>query len=234
MENLFLKYMRERTGRKKSPVKEKVTPGPVITISREYGCPGRRIAQLLANTLSEKNRRLGVEKEWRWISKEIIEESARALKLTPSLIQDLSDYKHNSFFENLALFFSDDYYPGDAKIKNTIAKFIHDEAVQGQVIILGRAGEAITKNIADSFHVKLEAPLEWRIEIVAAEEGLSISEAKRQCQEQDRRRAMFRNYFEKDKPDIDFFDLSFNCKEMSDEEIVEILVIISETRGFVY
>ncbi len=234
MENLFLKYMRERTGKKKSPVKEKKSPGPVITISREYGCPGRRIAQLLANTLTEKNRRLGVDTEWRWISKEIIEESARELKLSPALIQDLSDYKHNSFFENLALFFSDDYYPGDAKIKNTIAKFIHDEAEQGQVIILGRAGEAITKNMSESFHVKLQAPLEWRTEIVAVEEGLSISEAKKQCQEQDRRRAMFRNYFEKDKPDIDFFDIIFNCKEMTDEEIVEIIVIISETRGFVY
>lgn len=234
MENLFIKYMRERTGKKKSPAKDNVIPGPVITISREYGCPGRRIAQLLAETLTEKNRRLGIEKEWSWISKEIIEKSAKELKLTPSLIQDLSDYKRNSFFENLALFFSEDYYPGDAKIKNTIAKFIHDEAEQGHVIILGRAGEAITKNIADSFHVKLQAPLAWRSEIVAAEEGVSISEAKKICIEQDKRRALFRHYFEKDRPDIDFFDMMFNCKEMSDDEIVEMLLIIAETRGFVY
>jgi cytidylate kinase len=233
MENLFLKYMKERTGKRKAPEALNVSPGPVITISREYGCPALRIAQKLAVTLTAKNQSFGLDNEWRVISKEIIEESARELKLTPSLTKDLSDYKHNSFFENLALFFSDDYYPGDAKIKNTIAKFIHATAVEGNVIIVGRAGEAITKNIVKSFHAKLEAPIDWRAQVVSDNEGGSISDAKKKCQEQDRRRAQFRHYFEKNKPDIEFFDITFNCRELSDEEVVELLVIVAETRGFV-
>lgn len=233
MENLFLKYMRERTGKRKSPGSVYASAGPVITISREYGCPGKQIAKKLSEILSERNRRLGRESDWRWISKEIIEESARELKLTPSLIQDLSDYKRHSFFENLALFFSEDYYPGDAKIKNTIAKFIHSAAVEGNVVIVGRAGEAITKNIKNSIHVKLQAPIEWRAEVVSHLENISISDAKKQCVDQDRRRAQFRNYFERERPDIDFFDMMFNCKVLTDDEIVEMLMIISETRGFV-
>src|SRR5690554_1359688 len=113
MDNLFLKYMRERSGKRKSTGPNFHAPGPVITISRDYGCPGRRIARKLAETLSEKNRRMGRETEWKWISKEIIEESARKLKLSPTLIQDLSDYRTRGFSENLTLFFSDEFYPGE-------------------------------------------------------------------------------------------------------------------------
>lgn len=233
MDNLFLKYMRERTGKRKSSGPDFYAPGPVITISRDYGCPGRRIARLLSETLTEKNARLGGNIEWKWISKEIIEESARELKLSPTLIQDLSDYRTRGFFENLALFFSDEFYPGDVKIKNTIAKFIYNAASEGNVVIVGRAGESITKNFEKSLHIKLQAPLEWRAKQVADSYGMSIIDAKKEVIDMDKRRTQFRNYFEKDLPDIEFFDIFFNVATMTDEEIIEMIIIIAETRGFV-
>ncbi len=225
--------MNVREGKKESPQKKVINPGPVITISREYGCHGKRIAEKLAELLSKKSNVSGENKNWRWISKEILEESAKELKLSPSLVKELSDYKHSHFFKDLALFFSEDFYPGDATIRNTIAKYIYDEAEQGFVVVVGRAGEAITKNIDRSFHVKLEAPLEWRAEVVAKEEGLSLADAKKECMVQDKRRAQFRDYFEKGKKDIDFFDAILNCKALTDDEILELLVIVCEIRGFV-
>jgi len=233
MDNLFFKYMKERTGKRKVSDSSSLSLGPVITISREYGCPAVRLAEKLAETLTQKNSQAGITQEWRVVSKEIIEESARELKLQPSLVQDLTDYKHNSFFENMALFFSDNYYPGNAKIKNTIAKFIYETACEGNVIIVGRAGEAITQSIKRSFHVKIVAPLDWRAQIVSKEENLSISDAKKRCIEQDMRREQFRRYFEKDMTALELFNMVFNAGKMTDEEIIELLVIISEIRGFV-
>jgi len=232
MDNLFLKYMQERSGSRKGPEKPKTLPGPVITISREYGCHGQHIGALLAVKLSKKAQKLGLKKQWRMISKEILERSANELKLTQTMLQDLSDYKQKSFFENLALFFSNEYYPSDTKIKNTIAKFIHDEAEVGNVVIVGRAGEAMTKDIKQSFHVKLEAPMDWRAELVSQEEGISVSEARKLCVEQDKRRAQYRDFFEKGRPDIDFFDLRINAKSMKDEEIIDLLLSVAEARGF--
>ena len=232
MDNVFLKYMRERVGKSTEP-QPLQSEGPVITISREYGCPAKRIGRYLSEVLSDKLKREEKPGEWKWLSKEIIEESARELKLAPGLVKDLSEYKNRSFFENLALFFSDTYYPSDAKINNTIANFIHTAATEGNVVIVGRAAEAITKNFKKSFHVKLIAPLEWRAEVISNTLGKTISEAKRECQEMDRRRSMFRAYFEKGVPDVQFYDAFFNCKEMTDDEIVELMVIIAETRGFI-
>ncbi len=232
MENVFLKYMRQRLGKGEENVSE-IHEGPVITISREYGCHGKQIAKHLTELLNKKLKHEGKEVQWRWLSKEIIEESARELKLTPTLIQNLSDYKNRSFFESLALFFSDAYYPSDAKINNTIANFIHTAAAQGNVVIVGRAAEAITKNFTKSFHAKLIAPLDWRAEVISTTEGKPLSEAKKECIEMDRRRFMFRSYFEKGAPDVDFYDASFNCKEMTDDEIVEVIIIMAEARGFI-
>lgn len=231
MENVFLKYMRERVGKKENVLCSQLE-GPVITISREYGCPGKRLGKYLSEVLTDKLKREGSHKEWKWLSKEIIDESARELKLSPALIKDLAEYKNRNFFDNLALFFSDTYYPGDSKINNTIANFIHTAASQGNVVIVGRAAEAITKNFKKSFHIKLMAPLEWRAEIISNTYGMTISEAKRECTEMDRRRAVFRQYFEKGVPDVQFYDACFNCKEMTDDEIIELIVIIAETRGF--
>ncbi len=232
MENLFLKYMQERSGQRKGPEKRKSLAGPVITISREYGCHGRLIASLLAEKLSRKEQRIGLDRTWRMISKEILDRSAHELKLTPEMAKSISDYKQKSFFENLALFFSQEYYPSDVKINNTIAKFIHDEAEQGCVVIVGRAAEAITKDIKKSFHVKMQAPLEWRAEVISKEENLNMSDARKKCIEQDKRRAKFRDYFERGRPDIDFFDMCINTKSMNDEEIVDLLVSVAESRGF--
>nr|WP_319399729.1 cytidylate kinase-like family protein [uncultured Carboxylicivirga sp.] len=232
MDNLFLQYMKERSGQPKNSGSRKKNGGPVVTISREYGCHGQRIGQLLAERINVELRKEGIRKEWRMISKEILERSASELKLTSALLEDLSDYRQKSFFENLALFFSSSYYPGDVKIKNTIAKFLHDEAEVGNVVIIGRAGEAITKNIKKALHVKMEAPLDWRAEIVSKDENISISDAKKRCIEQDKRRASFRDYFEKDRPDVDFFDIRINAMSMTDEEIVNLLFCFARSRNF--
>jgi len=233
MENLFLKYMRERNDKRTSSAPDIVAPGPVITISRDYGCPGRRIARLLSETLTKKNLNLGSSVKWKWISKEIIEKSAQELRLSPTITKELSDYRARGFFENLALFFSDEFYPGDVKIKNTIARFIYNAAAEGNVVIVGRAAESITKHFEKSLHIKLQAPLEWRTRQVADSYGMTMSDAKKEVLEMDKRRSQFRNYFEKDLPDIEFFDMFFNVESMTDEEIIEMIIIIAETRGFV-
>jgi cytidylate kinase len=225
--------MKERTGKKKSSGPNFDVLGPVISISREFGCPAARIANKLSIALTQKNMAQDKNLPWRWISKEIIEESAKELNLSADLTQDLSDYRTRGFFENVALFFSDEFYPSDVKIKNTIARFIYNAGSEGNVIIVGRAAESITKNFEKSFHIKLQAPIEWRAKQISKEKGISPSDARKEAFEMDKRRNQFRRYFEKERPDIDFFDVFFNCATMSDEEIIEMVIILAESKGFV-
>ncbi len=232
MENVFLKYMDEHAEQKDNKIID-IHEGPVITISRDYGCPGRRIGKYLTEIINQKLKREHKKEEWRLISKEILEESAKDLKLSSQHINDLQKYKNRSFFDHITEFFSSEYYLSDTKINNTIANFIHTAGTQGNVVIVGRAAEAITKNFKKSFHVKLIAPLNWRIDIISNSLNISKSEARKEIIEMDKRRNKFRHYFEGDKPDEEFYDAWFNCKEMTDDEIVELIIIIAETRGMI-
>lgn len=225
--------MLEQDKKKKDTKRRFSFSGPVITISREHGCPAGHIADLLSDALTKRNIIIGKDLPWKWISKEIIEESANELRLSPDLTKDLTDYKARGFFENLALFFSDEFYPSDVKIRNTIAKFIHGAAQKGNVIIVGRAAESITKNFEHAIHIKLIAPLDWRINEIMKVTGLSSGEARKRASEMDKRREQFRQYFEKDREDIEFFDAFFNCASLTSEEIIEMIIILAEIRGFV-
>jgi hypothetical protein len=233
MENLFLKYMRERSDKPKSQEAFKPHNKPVITISREYGCPGERIAEKLTELLLKKDQLHGGKQHWRWVSKEIIEQSAKKLKMTPSMVNELSKKGDSGFFDNVAVFFSDMFYPSDGKIQNAIAGFIHETASEGNVVILGRASEIITHNFLNSIHVKLFAPLEWRAEVTSIQENVSMNAAKKICEENDARREKFRKHFSGPVNELNFYNAIFNCKELTDEEIIEMVLILAETRGFV-
>jgi len=231
--NVFLKYMSERDGKPKDKGQDLDSKGPVITISRDHGCFASHIARNLADTLTRKNAQMGKDQPWRVLSKEIIEESAKELKLSPELTKSLTEYRARGFFENIAFFFSDSFYPSDVKIRNTIARFIFNAATEGNVIIVGRAAEAHTKSFEKAYHIKLVAPLDWRVKQISTARGMSLYEAKKEAIELDKRRQQFRFYFEKKRPDVDYFDAFFNSATMSEDEIVEMIVIAAETRHFI-
>ncbi|NOR33498.1 MAG: hypothetical protein GQ579_02335, partial [Bacteroidales bacterium] len=76
---------------KEDPVKN-IYPGPVITLSREVGCPAKILAMALIKRLNSMKRDRAKEHPWRWISKEIMMESAKELKVDASQIQHVFDY----------------------------------------------------------------------------------------------------------------------------------------------
>ena len=88
MSNVLLTYMRKRFNFESAAVpKKKHAPGPVITISREYGCPAKHLAERLAAGLNKIEVENYSKNRWQWISKEILDESARELNLNPSMVR---------------------------------------------------------------------------------------------------------------------------------------------------
>ena len=69
----YLKHRYEETQ------KRHTGPGPVITISREYGCPAKLIAEKLANELSAKHDEQGHTHLWKWYGHAILHESPHDL-----------------------------------------------------------------------------------------------------------------------------------------------------------
>lgn len=227
----LLKYMKDRLQEK---LGKKKAQGPVITISRLYGCPAKRVAKCLTEKLTEKMVVRGhPDIQWKMITKELLEESAKELDVDPARIKYVFDYQEKGTFDTILDAHMSKYYKSDRMIRNTIAKVIRNIAIEGHAIIVGRGGIAITRDMPQSLHVSLDAPLEWRILRTMEKLNLSHEEAEKYTLSLDRKRKQFRDYFEGKGSDYTNFDLTFNCMTLSVDEIVSIIVKAVEIRHLI-
>lgn len=217
---------------KEDPAKN-IFPGPVVTISREVGCPAKKIAASLAERLNTMKKENSKDHPWHWISKEIMMESARELQVDSSQIQHVFDYKSRGVLEDLLLAQSKNFYKSDLKIRTTIAKVIRKFANDGNAIIVGRGGVAITRDIPKSLHIFLEAPLEWRALRVAEKYEFSIDHARNYAQSIDKKRSHFRDFYQGKGNDYTRFDVKLNCMTLEFEEEIDIIVGALKTRSMI-
>jgi cytidylate kinase len=225
------KYMSDRLQEKSGKFK---LPGPVITISRLYGCPAKLVAKCLVDKLTEKMIVRGLKDiHWKMVTKEILEESAKELDVDPSKIKYIFDYEEKGTIDNLLSAHLSKYYKSDRLIRNTIGKVIRNIAIEGYAVIVGRGGVAITRDIPQSLHINLEAPLEWRVIRTMEKMNLPHNEAQKYALSLDKKRKQFRDFFEGKDSDYTSFDITFNCMTMTVDEIVSIIVKAIELRRFI-
>lgn len=226
--NLLIKYMNDRF----RPAQKKViTPGPVITISRECGCSGRVFAEKLTGRINEIIN--DEEKKWKWVSKEILNLASEELKIHPDKMKTLLNSEEKNFIEELVASFTDKYYVYDAKIKGAIEEVIRNIAVRGNTVIVGRGSEAITNDIAKSLHIKLYAPLSWKVAVMSERMGISPEESKNIVQEVDKKRLKFRDAYVDKHSDAVIYDIEFNCAKFNQDDMVDIVLKLAEKRSLI-
>ncbi|MBN1951120.1 MAG: cytidylate kinase-like family protein [Bacteroidales bacterium] len=227
----LLKYMSNRLTEESA---RKERPGPVITISRLYGCPAKKIARKLIADLAEKMMVKGESSApWKLITKEIMSESARELDMDPSKIKYVFEYEQKGLIDDIFSAHLSKYYKSDRKIRNTIGRVIRNIACEGNAVIVGRGGVAITRDIPLSLHINLEAPLEWRVLRISEKQNLSLEEAEKYAMDVDKKRKQFREYFEGKNTDYTQFDLTLNTMTLSVDEIVRIIIKAAEVRNLI-
>jgi cytidylate kinase len=207
--------------------------GPVITIAREFSCPAKKVATRLTARLNSMKDLKAKKIPWRWINKEILSESARELNLDPSEIDYVFKYEKKNFFDDILSSQSSKYYKSDRKIRSTIAKVIRNISSEGNVIIIGRGGVAITREIERSLHIMLEAPLDWRALRNAQKYCMTQNEATKFSIDVDKKRREFRDYFHGKGTDYTRFDVRYNCMTLSVEEIADSIIGLMKTRNFI-
>jgi len=227
MDNLLLKYMNERV---RPEIKKAIEPpGPVITISRECGCSGRLFAEKLIERINLKIS--NPSQKWKWVNKEILSLASKELKINPDKIKNLLDAADKNFLDEIVSSFTVKYYAPDAKIKRAIKEVVRHLATQGNVVIIGRGSEALTQDIQRSLHVKLYAPLNWKVDVISSRDNISKEAAKKIVIETDKRRLKFvEGYLTKD-PNKVIYDIDFNCAKFSIEEMIELILKVAEMKS---
>lgn len=142
----------------------------VLTISREFGSEGRRIAEGVAQ-------RLG----YHFVNKRTIE-------------QILVQYGFAEFYKEYEVVptFWDRLDPQKAELIKMLNRVIRGLARHGNVVILGRGSFAVLGGLADVLNVRLKAPLPLRVKRVMQQQGIfSHDAAEARVAEEDRIRTAF-------------------------------------------
>jgi cytidylate kinase len=230
-ENIFEKYFNQVLQDKKPPI---VSTGPYISISREFGCMANDIAMKLSRELTQRSKNKGIHKEWRWLNKAILEESSRALELSPAKIEYVFRSKRKTTMDEIVEAMGTRYYKSDKKIRNTITQVIKTICMNGHVIIVGRGGVAFAKNNPDSLHIKLVAPIEWRVNHICKNYHKTPGEALKYILQIDQERKYLIDSFMGYDTDHSIFDLVFNRKTMSEEEIISTILNLAAARNLIH
>jgi cytidylate kinase len=228
MGNLLLKYLNNRlTEEALAKDHKKQTSNPLITISREVGCNGVKLANLIADKLNSKNPPI----QWKVISKEVFFESAKELKMNPEQVMKTLNQREKFTFEEIIKAFNDKRYKSEQTIAKTTREVIYHFAANGYCIIVGRAGNIIAKDIKTALHIRLIAPLEYRIKTIMDNNQLSREKAIEFIHEFDEERAAFRETIFGDKVQEEMFDLILNRNSFSNEAMVEMIEFAAKKKG---
>ena len=199
-----------------------------ITISRQFGSHGDTVAQLLSD-------RLG----YRYFDKNLMIGLATQLGLSASKVVDLSEEKPQAqtlverLFASFASPMSD---PGlwaasaEASTQEqltvaTIRHLIQAAHAQGNVVIIGRGGQAVLRGLPDVLHVRLVAPLDLRIKRHGERAGLDPDAAREVVLRRDQASVDFvRRFYNLDSTDPALYDLVINTCKMTPAAAVELIV----------
>jgi cytidylate kinase len=234
MSSFLVQYMKNRFKDEAVHSKKNQSKGgPTVTISREYGCPAKRLAGMLSSALNRIELNNHSKNHWQWIGKEILDESARELNLKSDMIREVANKNVSGVVDDIVMSLSHKYYPGDEKVKKTIGEVIRSFAVQGHAIIVGRGGVSIARDIPNSLHIKIQSPLEWRVNDVSKRQMIPLVEARKKIQSIDSHRTKIREYFEGGKIDDGAFDVIFNYMSLDEEDIISAIVTLMESKDMV-
>ena len=204
----------------KHVVEKTSEPLPFITISREYGC---RAASKVMKLVEELNKIEGTNL-WQLYDKSLLDKIIENEGISQKLMETLDTKRRDEMTEFMRTVLTD--YPPQVAAYKMLIKAIRTLAFQGKKVIVGRASEVITRDIKNGIHIKLVAPLAYRVKSIMETQGVTDRlEAERIVKEKEElRHAFMTHYIHFDSHKVDAYDLVINVEKFTDDEIAQLII----------
>jgi len=195
-------------GRPEQP--QAVEGGPVITISRQLGSGGRRVAERLASVL-----------EWSLWDKELVNAIARNASVRQQVVESF-DERTVSELEILARSIMGEHDVGGFLYHRHLIKALLSIGKLGSAIVLGRGAGFVLR---DALNVRIHASEGRRIENLMRFEGYTRDQALKALRRSDRERSVFtRRMFGQDVADCANYDLVIKTDAMDIEGVSNVIL----------
>jgi cytidylate kinase len=204
------------------------TQTPFVTLSREPGAGAVTLGSLLVDAL---NRVLPATDEatppWAGWDRDVVEQVARETGVGRDVIESIEERNRNwlnDFFGGLS---TDDHGAGldsDALFRR-IASTIRALAQRGRAVIVGCGGVLLTQRLPAGVHVRLVAPLNFRIMRLSESLHLAPDKAAHRLADLDRnRQAFFKRFWPNEPLKPEHFALTINTERVTSSLAVEMII----------
>ncbi|MFI4912127.1 MAG: AAA family ATPase [Sedimentisphaeraceae bacterium JB056] len=194
--------------------------GPFVTISREFGCSGYELADILANKLNE----MDDAKKWKVYRKEILRKLADESGYSVEAIEKARTEKTGFLYEILKNVRVNSA-PDTFQVRSQIAAIVRKIAVEGHSIIVGQGGAAATADMENGLSVRIEAPESWRLQRVCRREQLSKDMAAERLKEVERTRHYLRQTYSQANPKTPAFNMTLDNSVFTAEQVADQIIL---------
>ncbi len=202
-------------------------PEPFITISREYGCGGYEVAEVIAGAINSRYRQ---KPEWVAYDKKILDKVMEDMGLSSQLAETLTSSVRKELTNLFQTTFSK--FPPQVAVYRKLAETVRTLALHGHVIIVGRGGRPITRDLEKGFHLRLVAPMEWKVDRIARNCGVSHKEAEKIINKKGpSREAFFTRFVKFDIKDPENYDITINMAAYSNADIAALVLEGMKLKG---
>ena len=199
--------------------REKKIPKPCITISREFGCQAYPLAEALHKRL---NGQAPDESEWTMLDRLLLEEIAKKSGYAKSELEYITQV--NPTFQSMITTFMGREHADPFEVFFYIKKTVRYFARAGNCIIVGRGGVCLTQDMSNIFHVRLTAPLSFKLKTIMAYLGNTEGKAREHIAARQTERDDFTRHFTKmDLSDPHLYHLLINNDKFSVDEMADII-----------
>lgn len=206
----------------------KKEPGPYITISRQWGCDGIGLGQILVDKLNQRD----TQQRWKLYHKELLGQLAKDTglaeevlekerKSTPNLLKD--------FLRGL----TKTSIPDGFEVRNKITMMVRTVAYEGYAVLVGQGGTAATGDLANGLSIRVEAPRDWRIARICLREQLDKLAAANRIDEIEKERDHLRKIYERQNPRQPAFNIVFDNAMFTNEQISNLVIMAMEEKKLI-
>lgn len=195
----------------------------IITIAREFGSGGTRIAKKLAKELNipiYDREILKLASIDSGINEELFAKADEVARRNP-IVRAVRAANSGQFIPSPP---DTGNYLSDENLFRYQARVIRELADDHDCVFIGRCSDFILRDMDEVLNVFVHAPVEDRIDEEMRIRGLNYNEAERLLRKTDKRRAEYYRYFTgRDWRDASHYDLCLNTAKLSIDQCVKMV-----------
>jgi len=202
-------------------------PLPFVTISHQPGISNEAFARHLAERLN------GTSAGWKVWNRELVEKVSADHHISGELIDALGPNRQWWLGDFLRGMSSSPAPPEDLAVYRCVATTIGALAQAGRAILMGRGAAYLTFNMPGGVHIRLVAPLDYRVSQLSAELKISSDTAAKHIEKIEQEREQFyRRYWRQEPPAPEIFSIALNVMAADEEHLAQcVLPLVEAAQG---